>query len=81
MIEMHHKVRRYQDDRYPLAELFRRGDLVDFSLGAFSSGLPRSFIQQVKQTIPNNGFHKFLLKGARDWFKKHPFSPSPFVKW
>ncbi|MGV2388825.1 MAG UNVERIFIED_CONTAM: hypothetical protein LVR29_12755 [Microcystis novacekii LVE1205-3] len=42
MVEMHHKVRTYKTDRYPLVELFRRGDLVDFSLGFFKFGIPRS---------------------------------------
>lgn len=81
MIELHHKVRRYSEDRYPLVELFRQGDLVDFSLGVFRCGLPRSWIRQVKQAIPNNGFHQFLLKGAGTWFAKHPFRPPPFMRW
>ena len=81
MIEMHHKVRTYKDARYPLVELFRKGDLIDFSLGIFTFGLPRSYIRQVKNTIPNNGFHKFLMRCARDWFLAHPFSPPPFMKW
>jgi hypothetical protein len=81
MVEMHHKVRSIQDSRYPLVELFRKGDLVDFSLGVFTFGIPRSYIRQVKATLPNNGFHRFLMKGAREWFSKHPFSPPPFMKW
>ncbi|WP_017720550.1 hypothetical protein [Kamptonema formosum] len=81
MVEMHHKVRPYRDDRYPLVELFRQGDLIDFSLGFFTFGLPRRYVNQVKETIPNNGFHKFLIKGAKDWFSEHPFSPPPFMKW
>ena len=81
MVEMHHKVRKYRDERYPLVELFRKADLVDFSLGAFTFGLPRSYIKQVKKTIPNNGFHKFLMQGAKEWFIKHPLSPPPFMKW
>jgi hypothetical protein len=81
MVEMHHKVRAYRDNRYPLVELFRKGDLVDFSLGFFTFGIPRSSIKEVKKTIPNNGFHKFLLKGAAEWFAQHPFSPPPFMKW
>jgi len=81
MVEMHHKVRAYSDGRYPLVELFRKGDLVDFSLGFFTFGIPRSYIKDVKKTIPNNGFHKFLMKGAREWFAKHPLSPPPFMKW
>jgi catechol 2,3-dioxygenase-like lactoylglutathione lyase family enzyme len=81
MVEMHHKVRAYKDARYPLVELFRKGDLVDFSLGFFSCGLSRSYINQVKEALPNHGFHKYLMKGAKEWFSRHPFSPPPFMKW
>jgi hypothetical protein len=81
MVEFHHKVRSYEDERYPLVELFRKGDLVDFSLGFFTFGLPRRYIRQVKKAIPNSGFHKFLMQGATDWFSEHPLSPPPFMKW
>ena len=81
MIEWHHKVRRYRDDRMPLVEVFRKGDLVDFSLGIFKCGLPKSFVDEVKAGIPNSGFHRFLMKGAKDWFSKHPLSPPPFMRW
>lgn len=81
MVEMHHKVRPYPTDRYPLVEVFRKGDLVDFSLGLFRFGIPAAYVDAVKKTIPNDGFHRFLLKGARDWFVKHPFRPPPFMKW
>ena len=81
MVEMHHKIRPYRDERYPLVEVFRKGDLVDFSLGFFKCGLPGSFVRNIKETIPNAGFHKFLIKGAKDWFSRHPLSPPPFMKW
>jgi aspartate/methionine/tyrosine aminotransferase len=79
--EMHHKVRTYKTDRYPLVELFRKGDLVDFSLGFFKFGIPPAYVREVKKAIPNNGFHRFLMKGAREWFAEHPLSPPPFMKW
>jgi hypothetical protein len=81
MIALHHKVRRCPTDPYPLVELFRKGDLVDFSLGFFRFGLPSAYVRAVKQAIPNDGFHRFLMKGAREWFAKHPLSPPPFMKW
>ena len=81
MIDMHHKLRKYQDDRYPLVEVFRRGDLVDFSLGIVKWGLPKSYIQSVKNQFPNAGFHKRLVQLAGGWFSKHPLSPPPFMKW
>lgn len=81
MVEFHHKVRTYRDDHFPLVEVFRKGDLVDFSLGIFKCGLPKNYVKKVKDKIPNAGFHKFLMKGAKEWFVKHPFSPPPFIKW
>ena len=81
MIEWHHKVRPIRTRQFPLVEVFRKGDLVDFSLGFFKCGLPKSLVKEVKAAIPNASFHRFLLKGAKDWFVKHPFSPPPFMKW
>jgi hypothetical protein len=81
MIEMHHKVRSLGDENLSLAEWFRRGDLVDFSLGWITFGLPWSLVRQVKKTIPNQRFHWFLLKGAFFWFVRHPFRPPPFMRW
>ena len=80
MVDMHHQIRVYKDGRYPLVELFRKGDLVDFSLGFFKCGLPSAYVHEVKKAIPNNGFHRFLMKGAREWFAAHPLSPPPFMK-
>jgi hypothetical protein len=81
MIDMHHKCRKYHDDRYPLVEVFRRGDLVDFSLGVVKWGLPKSYIKSVKDQFPNEGFHKRLAQLAVGWFFKHPLRPPPFMKW
>ena len=81
MIAMHHKVRPYRDERYPLVEVFRKADLIDFSLGFFRFGLPGRLVKQVREKIPNAGFHKFLMKAAKQWFSRHPFSPPPFLKW
>ena len=81
MIDMHHKCRKYQDDRYPLVEVFRRGDLVDFSLGIVNWGLSKSYIQGVKDKFPNAGFHRRLGQLAWEWFSKHPLSIPPFMKW
>lgn len=81
MIKMHHKVRTCKTDHYPLVKPFRKGDLVDFFLDFFTFCLPTTYICKVKQAIPNHGFHRFLLKGARDWLANHPFSPPPVLTW
>lgn len=81
MIGMHHKVRAFQDARYPLAEVFRKADLVDVSMGLVKFGIPASTVNQVKAQFPNAGFHKKLMQLAGGWFAKHPVSPPPFLKW
>ena len=81
MIEEHHKIRKYRNNDYPLVELFRKGDLVDFSLGRVKFGLPKEYIVKVKNTFPNSGFHKGLVKKTSMWFLKHPLNPVPMMKW
>jgi hypothetical protein len=81
MITEHHKIRVYRDKTYPLVEVFRKGDLVDFSFGLFKFGLSRSYIETVKAGFPNAGFHKNLGKRAARWFLKHPLNPVPMMKW
>ena len=79
MIGEHHKLGRYEND--PLAEVFRKGDLVDFSLGFVKCGLPKPFIKSVKDHFPNAGFHKRLAKLAGGWICRHPLNPVPVLKW
>jgi hypothetical protein len=81
MIAMHHKLRKHQDDRYPLVELFRQGDLVDFSLGLVKCGLPKTYIKSVKNRFPDAGFHKRLVQLEVGWFSRHPLNPLPVLKW
>lgn len=81
MITMHHKLRTYTDEKYPLVELFRKGDLVDFSLGIVKFGIPKADIDALKAKFPNAGFHKMLAKRSVRWFVKHPLNPAPMMKW
>ncbi len=81
MINEHHKLREYKNAAYPLVELFRKGDLVDFSLALFTFGIPKPYIKAVKAAFPNAGFHKNLAKRAARWFIKHPLNPAPMMKW
>lgn len=81
MIDMHHKLTAYPDMRYPLVELFRQADRVDFSLGWIRHGLDAGYIQQVQQVFPNAGFHKYLLKVGSLWVLRHPLNPAPIFKW
>ena len=81
MILEHHRVREITDGLTPLVEVFRKGDLVDFSKGLVRFGLPRQVVRDVMQTYPNAGFHRMLVKAAGKWFVKHPFNPVPMMKW
>lgn len=80
MIDMHHKLRRYSDQN-SLVEIFRQGDLVDFSLGWVRASVPKTYVRQVKAQFPNAGFHRRLLQLAKQWFICHPLQLPPFMKW
>ena len=79
MIGEHHKIRRIKTDK--LTEIFRKGDLVDFSLGTMKCGLDPSFVKDVKARFPNCGFHAGLLRTAAKWIVRHPLNPVPVIKW
>ena len=57
MIDEHHKINKCKNNEFDLVEVFRKGDLVDFSLGFINSGIPKSYIKDIKSTFPNSGFH------------------------
>ena len=81
MIAIHHKLRPYRDDRYPLVDVFRRADLVDVSLGLLKCGVPGAYIGRVRQQFPNEGFHKRLAQFLVGWVPRHPTRPLPFLRW
>ncbi|MET0026938.1 MAG: hypothetical protein ABW101_04825 [Candidatus Thiodiazotropha sp.] len=81
MIEMHHKIMPFKTPDLPLVELFRQGDLVDFSLGMVKFGIPKEYIAEVKRSFPNQGFHKRLKALAWSRFKSHPANPLPMMRW
>lgn len=81
IIDNHHKLRPYRDERWPLVEVFRKADLVDFSLHFIRCGIAGVILRQLRRTFPNSGFHWFLTKTAAGWFLRHPLSPPPFVRW
>lgn len=81
MIEQHHKLKKYEAAQNSLVEVFRQGDLVDFSLGFVKCGLPKTCIKEIKKQFPNAGFHKCLARLAGKWIVKHPLNPLPVLKW
>jgi hypothetical protein len=80
MICEHHKITEYSDAEYPLVEVFRKGDLVDFSKGMIRFGLPKKKVKELKVLLPNEGFHKMLMRRGFTWFLKHPLNPAPMMK-
>lgn len=81
MIDEHHKLRAYRGPHARLAEAFRKADLVDVSRGLVTFGIPRDTVRALKAAYPNEGFHKTLMGLAGGWFRQHPLSPPPFLKW
>ncbi len=81
MILLHHKIRPVKGNVSPLVELFRKADLVDFSLGLFRQGLPANQVNAVKAWLPNAGFHKGLMRRLAARLLRHPFNPFPMMKW
>src|SRR5215203_1987993 len=75
MIDLHHRIRKCPDGS--LTDIFRKGDLVDFSLGLFKCGISPTYIGQVKHQFPNAGFHKQLVTTACRWTLRHPLNPIP----
>jgi len=81
IITEHHKLLSYQGPFLPSVEIFRQADLVDLSLGAIRFGLPFSFVQSVRVTFPNAGFHRLLTRLAVRQFVQSPLRPLPMVHW
>lgn len=80
MIEQHHKLTSIDTTVYPLVELLRKADLVDFSLGVAHQGVDKALIKQVKKSYPNKGFHKMVITRQLAWLKQHPDNPFPIFK-
>jgi len=85
MINEHHKLSVYKNTQLDqntvaMVELFRQGDVIDFSLGLVKFELPKSYILAMKSAIPNKGFHLGLLKKGMRWFVRHPLNPAPMMK-
>jgi len=81
LISEHHKLRAYKNPSYPLVEVFRQADLVDFSLGLIRFSVDKGFLQSLNENFPNAGFHRSLARRAGLWLLKHPLRPLPMMKW
>lgn len=80
MILLHHKITK-SDSAYLLAEIFRKADWMDVSLGILNFGVSRSLIGEVYAAFPTLGFHARLVQlAARQWVAQ-PLNPLPMVRW
>ena len=80
IIDMHHFIGEYKGPYSNLAEAFRKADLVDFSLGIVKNGVSRSFIKEVREMIPNAGFHKTLMRFTLIQLGRNPLTPFPMMR-
>jgi len=81
IIAEHHKLRSYQGRFTENVEMFRRADLVDVSLGTIRFGLPSAFVQSVRASFANAGFHRLLTRLAIRQLVRSPLRPLPMVHW
>ncbi|HBC18159.1 MAG TPA: HD domain-containing protein [Alcanivorax sp.] len=80
MILNHHKISRYHDDPTNLAEVFRRADWIDVSLGLMRFGVPMTRVRLIKRAFPNVGFHRLLLKLSGQQLLSQPWRPLPMLR-
>ena len=80
IIDMHHLLFEYKGPHARLTEVFRKADLVDFSLGLITNGVERTFVKQVKTALPNAGFHKTLLRFTLKQLGRNPLKPAPMMR-
>ncbi|MDI3320361.1 HD domain-containing protein [Pinibacter soli] len=76
MIYWHHKQSAYKGE-YKTAEVFRKADYIDVSLGLITFGYSSKEISNIRKLLPNKGFHFFLIKRITKNLFKHPSNPLP----
>jgi len=81
IIDMHHLLFVYKGPYEKLAEVFRKADLIDFSLGIVKDNVDKSFIKQVRKALPNAGFHKTLMHFTLVQLGRNPFNPVPMMRF
>ncbi|NTW51708.1 MAG: HD domain-containing protein [Chlorobiaceae bacterium] len=81
MIRQHHKIRPYQANPSWLVEQFRKADWIDISKGMLRHKLKDSYVVDVLDTFPNEGFHQALIRLGAAWMKSHPFNLLPMFRF
>jgi len=67
IIHWHHKITRYRGPHERIIEACRKADWIDASMGWVRKGISRKAIAAVEAAFPNEGFHKTLLRLAKDY--------------
>ena len=66
-IHWHHKVFPYKGPHESVIEACRKADWIDATRGWLRKGISRSAIRKVEAAFPNCGFHRTLLRLAKDY--------------
>lgn len=66
-IHWHHKIFRYRGPYEEVIEACRKADWIDATQGWIRKGISRKVIAHVEAIFPNCGFHKSLLRLAKDY--------------
>lgn len=80
MILWHHKVTAYIGPFLETVDNFRKADWIDVSLGLLRFGLDRDHIEDIREGLPNRGFHWFLTKRVLKNWVRHPLRPLPMFR-
>ena len=67
IIHWHHKVTRYGGPYEHIIEACRKADWIDATQGWLRKGITRSDVAAVEAAYPNCGFHRTLLRLAKDY--------------
>ncbi len=65
-IHWHHKIMPYKGPHQHVIEACRKADWIDASQGMVKKGVSKAEIKRVEAAFPNYGFHKTLLRLAKD---------------
>ena len=67
IIHWHHKVFPYRGPHEPIIEACRKADWIDATMGWMRKGMSRANVAAVEEAFPNCGFHKTLMRLAKDY--------------
>ena len=62
IIYWHHKITPYKGEHEDIVNAVIKSDLIDFSRGIITKGMPRKHIAKVSALLPNAGFHQTLME-------------------